>query len=227
MIINDVKPIVQLDNVSIYQKGKTVFDKLNLVIYPGDFCYLVGKTGSGKSSLLKTLYGAKKLEKGKGTVIEKGLEDLDYSSIPSFRRKIGMVFQDFLLFEEWTVADNLSYVLKATDWKDNKAIADRINEILHDVDLFDKREISVAELSGGEKQRLAIGRAILNNPALLIADEPTGNLDPESADKILYLLRNLTKSKGMATIFATHDFRVIEKFPARVYTAENGRLIEK
>lgn len=218
--------IIQVQNANIYQGDTLILQGVDFALGEGEFCYLIGKTGSGKSSFLKTIYAASKLREGKGQVVEQDLMSLTPIQLPYFRRKLGMIFQDFKLFEEWTVRQNLMYVLQATEWKDKTKINQRIEEVLHDVSMQTKEETLVSHLSGGEQQRLAIARAILNQPELLIADEPTGNLDPESSDDILYLLKKLTTSNKMATIFATHDYRLLEKFPARVYRCNERTITE-
>lgn len=224
--MNTPKIIVEIKNASIRQEEKEILKGVNLSIAEAEFCYLIGKTGSGKSSFLKTLYGYSPWSSGTGIVAGHALDRIGLKDIPALRRSIGMVFQDFHLFGNWTVRENLVYVLRATDWTDGSKIENRIQEVLKSVRLLDKIGEPVNAMSGGEKQRLAIGRAILNNPVLLVADEPTGNLDPTSADEILYLIRDLTYAHKMATILATHDYRLIEKFPARVYKCADHRLIE-
>lgn len=219
--------IIDVSQADIYQQDKLILQNVNFTLATAEFCYLVGKTGSGKSSLLKTLYAANRLRKGQANVVGYDLADMSQKEIPLFRRKLGMIFQDFKLFTEWTVGQNLAYVLKATDWKDKVKIRARIEEVITLVNLEDKLDTLVAAMSGGEQQRLAIARAILNEPVLLIADEPTGNLDPDSSDEILYLLKQLTDMHKMATIFATHDYRVMDKFPARVYRCIDQTIKEE
>ncbi|NNF33144.1 MAG: ATP-binding cassette domain-containing protein [Saprospiraceae bacterium] len=218
--------IIELQNVSISNGDITVFEGLNFELVEAEFCYVVGKSGSGKSSLLKSLYGELPITGGKAQTLGTDLRSLSIKDIPFLRRKIGMVFQDFQLFHRWSVKENLNFVLKATDWKSETERHQRINEVLEAVDLTHKINQQVFTLSGGEQQRLAIARAILNKPQLLIADEPTGNLDPESSDNILYLIADLASRNKMAVLFATHDQRILQKFPARVFRCEQGQLIE-
>jgi len=225
--LNIPKIIAELKNADIKQRGKVILKDVNFSIAEAEFCYLIGRTGTGKSSFLKTLYGANKLLKGEGNVAGHSINDLKPKSTAALRRSIGMIFQDFALFDDWDVKENLAYVMRATDWKNQNEIEQKIEELLKSVRLYDRKDDIVAELSGGEQQRLAVARAIINTPRLLIADEPTGNLDPESADEILHLIRNLTIQHKTATILATHDYRLIEKFPARVFRCERGRLFEE
>ncbi len=217
--------IVQLDNAGIYQKGQKILGEVNLRISKGEFAYLIGKTGSGKSSLLKTLYGALPLTEGRGQVAGFDLASLDRHKIPFLRRKLGIVFQDFNLLSDRTVSENLIFVLKATDWKEKWKMNDKIEEVLRYVGLQDKIDKMPHELSGGEQQRVVIARALLNNPELIIADEPTGNLDPETSDEILILMRKLAEEQNTAILFATHDYRILENFPAAIIRCINGRII--
>lgn len=224
-MMNQIPLIAKLSNVAINNQNGAVLTNVNFSIAEAELCYLIGKTGSGKSSLLKLLYGENSLTSGHAEVAGSQLSDLTPKSIHLYRRKLGMVFQDFALFPEWSIEDNLIYVLKATDWTDKTAINQRVDEVLHAVQLTVEKSRASAKLSGGEQQRLAIARAILNKPALLIADEPTGNLDPESADEILHLIRRLTMDHNMASIVATHDHSLLERFPARVLKCENGTIV--
>ncbi len=219
--------IVQLKNVNVYQKGKKILEGVNLSISKGEFAYLIGKTGSGKSSLLKTLYAALPLTEGKGEVAGHQLTTLDRKTIPLLRRNLGIVFQDFNLLDDRSVEENLLFVLRATGWTDKKAMEKRIVEVLEQVDLLEKRKKFPHEISGGEQQRVVIARALLNNPDLIIADEPTGNLDPETSDDILLLMRRLAQQNDTAVLFATHDYRILENFPARIIRCINGRLINE
>lgn len=218
--------IIELQNASISIGDITVFEGLNFELVEAEFCYVVGKSGSGKSSLLKSLYGELPITAGKAHILGTDLRSVSINDIPFLRRKIGMVFQDFQLFHRWSVKENLNFVLKATDWKSETERFQRIGEVLEAVDLSHKINQQVFTLSGGEQQRLAIARAILNKPQLLIADEPTGNLDPESSDNILYLIAELASRNKMAVLFATHDQHILQKFPARVFRCEKGQLVE-
>ena len=218
--------IVRLSNVQIHQKDQKVLSDVNLQVTKGEFVYLIGKTGSGKSSLLKTLYGALPLEEGKGEVAGFELRALNRRTVPSLRRKLGIVFQEFNLLSDRTVEGNLRFVLEATNWKKESEKQERMKEVLLRVGLEDKADKMPHQLSGGEQQRVVIARALLNKPALIIADEPTGNLDPETSDDILMLLRQLAQANNTAVLFATHDYRILEQFPARIIRCINGRIMD-
>jgi len=219
-----LKLIASLKNVSINQNNASILSDVNFSVAEAELCYLVGRTGSGKSTLLKMLYGELELESGFVEVADTKINQLDESNIHLYRRKLGMVFQDCQLFPDWTIYENLAFVLKATEWRDESAIQHRIESVLSAVKLnYDSSKIC-GTLSGGEQQRLAIARAVLNQPALLIADEPTGNLDPESSSEIIELIRDLTVEFKMASIVATHDYSLIERYPARILTCENGTI---
>lgn len=220
------KKIIDLNNVSITNGEHVIFKGLDFELVEAEFCYVVGESGSGKSSLLKSLYGELPIQAGEAYILDTNLRNITTKDIPFLRRKIGMVFQDFQLFQRWTAYDNLDFVLKATDWNDAGSRRKRIEEVMSLVNLSEKTERKVYTLSGGEQQRLAIARAILNKPQILIADEPTGNLDPDSSDKILYLIAELASSHRMAVLFATHDQRILNKFQARIFRCEKGQLIE-
>lgn len=200
-----------------------VLHNLNLEVYKGDFVYLIGKTGSGKSSLLKTLYADLPLNEGEANVAGFDLKGIDRRQIPKLRRKLGIVFQDFQLLGDRSVYQNLEFVLKSTGWKNSDDRKQRINEVLEHVGLNRKEHKLPHELSGGEQQRVVMARALLNKPELIIADEPTGNLDPEVADDIMQMLMNINK-EGTTIIMATHDYRLINKFNAKVYKCENGEI---
>ena len=221
------KLIVRLNNASIYQQLNLVLRNVSMGISSGEFVYLIGKTGSGKSSLLKVLYGALPLRAGSGEVAGFDLSKLDRKQIPFLRRNLGVVFQDFNLLSDRNVDQNLRFVLRATGWKNEPAIRTRIHEVLSQVNLPDKIYNMPHELSGGEQQRIVIARALLNHPALLIADEPTGNLDPDTSDDILQLLRQLSATNNTAVLLATHDYRIIENFPARIIRCIQGRIVEE
>ncbi len=219
--------IVQLREVSIFQKETIILSNVNLHITKGEFVYLIGKTGSGKSSLLKTLYAALPVTKGTANVSGFDLKTLTRKSIPLLRRKLGIVFQDFNLLDDRTVEQNLLFAMKAMDWKDKSKMQKRLEEMLAKVDLKGKNQKMPHALSGGEKQRVVIARALLNEPELIIADEPTGNLDPETSDDILLLLRKLANEHNTAVLFATHDYRILENFPARIIRCHDGKVIDE
>ena len=217
-------PVAVLQDVAVFQGETCVLSDVSLSISEGEFVYLIGRTGTGKSSLLKTLYGALPLTKGAGEVAGHRLRRLTRSTIPALRRRLGIVFQDFNLLYDRTATANLEFVLDATGWKEAANKRKRIGEVLAQVDLQDKAAELPHRLSGGERQRLVLARALLNKPALLLADEPTGNLDPETADDVLQLIRRLAREYRMAVLFATHDYRIIEQFPARILRVGQGRV---
>ena len=218
--------IVRLQDVNIKQGTQEVLNGVNLRINAGEFSYLIGKTGSGKSSLLKTLYGALPLTDGLGEVAGYDLAKLDRNTIPLLRRKLGIVFQDFNLLNDRSVFDNLLFTLKATGWNKRPEIQARIETVLQQVGLSGQERKMPHQLSGGEQQRVVIARALLNTPAIILADEPTGNLDPETSDEILLLMRNLSKQNNAAVLFATHDYRILENFPARIIRCLNGKIFD-
>lgn len=219
--------IVKLSNTDIVQQdGTVVLSNINLSIGAGEFTYLIGKTGSGKTSLLKTLYGALPLSKGFGEVAGFDLRGIHRDNIHLLRRKLGIVFQDFNLLTDRNVDENLKFVLSATGWTDAAEMAKRVTEVLEGTGLMPKRFAMPYELSGGEQQRVVIARALLNKPVLLIADEPTGNLDPETSDDVLVLMRNLARQNNTAVLCATHDYRILQNFPARIIRIQHGKLID-
>lgn len=216
--------IVALRGANIRQGNRNVLEKVDLIIAPGEFVYLVGKTGAGKSSLLKTLYAALPLAGGSGTVAGFDLSKINRRKIPKLRRQLGIVFQDFNLLMDRSVEDNLRFVLEATGWKKGSVSEERIGQVLGEVGLADRRRSMPHTLSGGERQRVAFARALLNAPTLLIADEVTGNLDPDTSKDILELMRKLGREHGTAVLFATHDYRLLDTFQARVVRCEEGRV---
>ena len=216
--------IIDLKNVNIYQGKSLILSDVNIGVNKGEFVYLVGKTGTGKSSLLKTLYGDLQLTEGEGWVVGYNLRELDWKKTPYLRRSIGVVFQDFQLLSDRTVNENLKFVLKATGWKDEKLMDEKIADVLDKVGLKTKGFKMPFELSGGEQQRVDIARALLNSPKLILADEPTGNLDPETSDEIMFLLFQISKDYGTSIMMATHDYMVINKFPTRTIKTERGKV---
>ena len=216
--------IVELKNVNIYQSSSLILSDVNISIDKGEFVYLVGKTGTGKSSLLKTMYGDLELREGEGWVAGHNLKGLTWKTVPFLRRNLGVVFQDFQLMTDRNVNENLKFVLKATGWKDVKLMDDKIADVLDKVGLKTKSFKMPFELSGGEQQRLDIARALLNSPKLILADEPTGNLDPETSDEIMQLLFHICNDFNTTVIMATHDYMVINKFKARTIKTEMGKV---
>ena len=218
--------VVSLRGVNIYQGNSLILQEVNFTIDKGEFVYLVGKTGTGKSSLLKTLYGELTLTEGTGSVVGFDLRDMDWKKVPFLRRNLGVVFQDFQLLTDRNVHENLRFVLKATGWKDEKLVEEKINDVLNKVGLKSKGFKMPFEMSGGEQQRVDIARAMLNSPKLILADEPTGNLDPETSDEIMQLLFQIAKDYGTTIIMATHDFIVINRYPSRMLKTEKGKVID-
>ncbi|WP_121355123.1 cell division ATP-binding protein FtsE [Flavisolibacter nicotianae] len=218
--------IIEIKNANIYQGDNLVLQDVNLEVNKGEFVYLVGKTGTGKSSLLKTLYGELPLKEGQASVVGYNLRDLTWKTVPYLRRNLGVVFQDFQLLTDRNVHENLKFVLRATGWKDDKLMNEKISDVLDKVGLKSKGFKMPFEMSGGEQQRIDIARALLNSPKLILADEPTGNLDPETSDEIMNLLMHIARDYGTSVVMATHDYIVIQKYPARMVKTENGRVID-
>jgi cell division transport system ATP-binding protein len=221
-----MEQIVYLRNATIDRGNQSVLKRINLSMSKSEFVYLVGRTGSGKSSLLKTLWGELPLLEGAGKIANYDLATLSRKDVSALRRKIGMIFQEFNLFEDWSLHDNLLFVLDATGWKGHAQMEARIAQVLHDVQLDMHMDKRANQLSGGEQQRLVIARAILNTPEIILADEPTGNLDPQTSVEILHLLRDLAVRYNTAILMATHDQSILTKFPGRVYECDEGRLQE-
>lgn len=217
--------IISLEGVDIRQMNHQVFSNITLKIENGEFLYLIGETGSGKSSLLKALYGELKVDAGNITVADIDLTKIKQKEIPALRRKLGIVFQDFQLLTDRNVFDNLEFVLKATGWKNKAEIKARIDEVLDSVHLSGVKDKMPYELSGGEQQRAAIARALLNHPELILADEPTGNLDPEKSEKIIELLKEIN-AKGTTILIATHDYSIIKKYSARTIKCAENKVID-
>lgn len=220
--------IIELSGANIYQQDKLILNNVSFTLNRGEFAYLIGKTGTGKTSLLKTLYGILPLNNGIGRVAGFDLRTLNRKNIPFLRRKTGFIFQDFVLLKDRSVDDNLLFAMQATGWTEEQKMRDKIVEVLTRVGM---RHIDIRkrphELSGGEQQRLVIARAMLNNPELIIADEATGNLDPETSEEIVNLLIDLSQKQETSVLFATHNYRLLEQFPARIIKCENGQLLDR
>ena len=222
----DSKSVISFKEAAIYQHNRCILKNVNFELGEGEFVYLIGKTGSGKSSLLKTLYADLPTKEGKAHIAGYDLRKIRKRDIPMLRRKIGIVFQDFQLLYDRSVEDNLSFVLDATGWKDKAAISKRIDEVLMQVGLPHKHKSMPHQLSGGEQQSVAVARALLNDPALILADEPTGNLDPETTNDIMNLLLDIS-AKGKTILMATHNYNLILKYPSRIIKCDEGTVIDK
>jgi cell division transport system ATP-binding protein len=217
--------VIKLDGVDVFQQKHLVLSAVNLHVDKGDFVWLIGQTGSGKSSLMKIIYGDLKINNGEGHACGYDLKKLTDKEVPFLRRKLGIVFQDFQLLTDRTVAQNLEFVMKATGWKDKNLIAERTKDVLEKVGLRSKINKMPHELSGGEQQRVVVARALLNDPEIILADEPTGNLDPETSEDLVMLLKQISQS-GTAVLVATHDYQIIRAFPSRIIKCENGKVLE-
>ena len=220
-----MEQILQLKNASIFQGDNLVLSDVTLEMNKGEFVYLIGKTGTGKSSFIKTLYGDLHLNDGEGSIVGYDLKTLKESDIPFLRRKLGIVFQDFKLLNDRTITANLEFVLKATGWKDKEKITARIDAVLDKVGMKTKGFKFPHELSGGEQQRIAIARALLNDPELILADEPTGNLDPQTSIEVMEVLRDLNK-KGNTILMATHDYALLLKYPSKTLKCDENKVFE-
>lgn len=217
--------VLSLKNVTIYQEQKAILSNINLEVKQGEFIYIIGKTGTGKSSFMKTLYADLPLVEGQGAIVNFDLASIKEKDIPYLRRKIGFVFQDFQLLPDRNVKDNLHFVLKATGWKDEIEIQNKIDEVLEKVAVKEYAHKMPHQLSGGEQQRVAIARALLNNPEIILADEPTGNLDPQTSAEVLEVLKKINAT-GKTVIMATHDYALLLKFPSKTLKCEDGSLFE-
>lgn len=217
--------VLSLKNVTIYQEKKVILSQVNLEVKEGEFLYIIGKTGTGKSSFMKTLYGDLPLTEGSGNIVGYDLANLKEDEIPFLRRKIGIVFQDFQLLPDRSVNENMLFVLKATGWTDQQAMQDKIDDVLERVGLKGIANKMPHQLSGGEQQRVAIARALLNDPELILADEPTGNLDPQTSVEVLSVLKKINEN-GKTVIMATHDYALLMKFPSKTLKCEDNTIFE-
>jgi cell division transport system ATP-binding protein len=219
------QPVLSLKDVTIYQENRVILSQVNLEVNHGEFLYIIGKTGTGKSSFMKTLYGDLPLTQGEGHIVEYDLATLQEKDIPYLRRKIGIVFQDFKLLPDRNVSDNMLFVLKATGWTDTDEMQHKIDEVLDKVGMKGFASKMPHQLSGGEQQRVAIARALLNDPELILADEPTGNLDPQTSVEVLEVLKNIN-ALGKTIVMATHDYALLMKFPSKTLKCEDGAIFE-
>ena len=218
--------IIRLKNADVYQQDSLVLKEVNLTLQKGEFLYITGKVGSGKSSLLKVLYHELPLVQGEGVILGYDLIRMKMREVPMLRRRLGIIFQDFQLLSDRNVQKNFEFVLRATGWKQERAIQERIDEVLNLAEMPDAGQKMPHRLSGGEQQRIGIARAMLNNPQIILADEPTGNLDPETSQKLMVLLHEINK-EGVTVVMATHDYEMIRLFPARRMVCQNGELKEQ
>jgi cell division transport system ATP-binding protein len=218
--------IIQTENLNVYQRESMVLSDVNIKISRGEYVYLIGKTGAGKSSLLRTLYAELPVEDGRAYVAGYDVDEISTKDIPFLRRKIGMIFQDFQLISDRNIHDNLLFVLRATDWKDKRAMEEKIEEVLSKVGMLENKFKMPYQLSGGEQQRVAIARALLNDPDIILADEPTGNLDPDTSEEIIKELIEISKN-GKAVLIATHDFYGIRKYPSRFLVCKDGKVFQE
>ncbi|MDQ7916099.1 ATP-binding cassette domain-containing protein [Mesonia sp. MT50] len=218
-------PILELKNAAVYQRENLILSDVNVEINKGDFVYLIGKTGTGKSSFMKTLYGDIPLKEGEGSIVGHDLRQLKEKNIPFLRRKLGVVFQDFKLLNDRTIKDNLMFVLKATGWKETKAMENKIDQVLDKVDMKTKNFKYPYQLSGGEQQRIAIARALLNDPELILADEPTGNLDPQTSVEVMEVLQEINRN-GNTILMATHDYALLLKYPSKTLKCDGQKVFE-
>ncbi len=217
--------VLSLKNATIYQEDKVILSNVNLEVNHGEFLYIIGKTGSGKSSLMKTLYADLPLTEGTGHIVDFDLETLKENDIPFLRRKIGIVFQDFKLLPDRSIKDNMLFVLKATGWTDKNEMDRKIEEVLDKVGMKNHASKMPHQISGGEQQRVAIARALLNDPELILADEPTGNLDPQTSVEVLDVLKKIN-ANGKTVIMATHDYAILMKFPSKTLKCEDSKIFE-
>jgi cell division transport system ATP-binding protein len=217
--------VINLEHIDVFQRNHLVLSDVSVKVNKGEFIFLIGQTGSGKSSLLKMIYGDLHISSGSGKVVGFELGKIKMAEVPYMRRKMGIVFQDFQLLTDRTVEDNLRFVMEATGWDDKRLMDARLAEVLTEVGLAGKNNKMPHQLSGGEQQRVVIARALVNHPEVILADEPTGNLDPDSSVEVMNLLMKISKT-GTAVLMATHDYRMIEKFPSRIIKCENGKIVE-